>query len=346
MRELTLASLNALGALHRVAFEPELLFMNRMGVDDDVSPAKIEGLRRLRLAGYRIAAVVDNEPELISAMAAADETGEILFLHADTIFASRREPTSRTVSGSTYGLTGLVEEAELGRRVTLVWHGVNDEHNLQQFLASEIGWAEIDVRRDPIGRLVLRHDSFLESPWARGEPQLPLRECLELLRSWGRSVKVDLKEGGEVVAEVLEAVRQFGFSDEELWFNGSIQTLGPEGYACLRRARSGSILQSPIDFLVPLLVAAPELAEDVLATLRDWGVTRVSLDWRTPEARDVLGLVEGLGWGVNLYGVPDLEAFLEAALLLPASVTADFNFPEWSYDGRGAAYAVPSVTSA
>ena len=60
----------------------------------------------------------------------------------------------------------------------------------------------------------------------------------------------------------------------------------------------------------------------------------------------MLDLVEGLGWQVNLYGVLDLEAFLEAALLLPASVTADFNFPEWAYDGRGPAYAVPAVTSA
>ncbi len=346
MRELTLASLNALGALHRVAFEPELLFMNRTGVDDDVAPAKIEGLRRLRLAGHRVVAVVDNEPAIISAMAEADETGEILFLHADTIFASRREPTPRTVSGSTYGLTGLVQEAELGRRVTLVWHGVNDEYNLRQFLASEIAWAEVDVRRDPFDRLVLRHDSFLESPWARGEPLLPLRECLEVLRSRGRSVKLDLKEGGEVVEEVLEAVRGFGFPDEDLWFNASIQTLGREGYTRLHGARSGSILQSPIDFLVPLLLAAPKLAEDVLATLRDWGVTRVSLDWRTPGARGVLDLVEELGWQVNLYGVLDLEAFLEAALLLPASVTADFNFPEWDYDGRGPAYAVPAVTSA
>ena len=38
--------------------------------------------------------------------------------------------------------------------------------------------------------------------------------------------------------------------------------------------------------------------------------------------------------------MPDLEAFLEAALLLPASVTADFNFPEWNYDGRGPAAAI------
>ena len=70
------------------------------------------------------------------------------------------------------------------------------------------------------------------------------------------------------------------------------------------------------------------------------GHHRVSLDWRTLGARDVIDRIEGLGWPVNLYGVPDLEAFLEAALLLPASVTADFNFPEWNYDGRGPAAAI------
>jgi hypothetical protein len=36
-----------------------------------------------------------------------------------------------------------------------------------------------------------------------------------------------------------------------------------------------------------------------------------------------------------VYGVEDLESFLEAALLVPSSVTADFNFPDWHYFGRG-----------
>lgn len=340
MRSLTLDSLNALAALHRVSFDPELLFMNRSGAEGDVSSAKVEALEQLRNAGFRVVAAVDNEPEMLRAMSEADVTGEILFLHADTIFASRRQPTPSIVSGSTFGLAGLVDEAEVGRRVTLVWHGVNDEHNLQQFLSSEISWAEVDVRSDPIGRLVLRHDSFVESPWARDEPVLPLRVCLEALRRTGRSVKLDLKDGGEVVDEVLDLVSGFGFSDEELWFNATVQTLGPNGFARLRSMRPRAIRQAPIDFLVPLLLAAPDIAQPTFDAMRDWGITRVSLDWRTLGARDVIDLIEGLGWPVNLYGVPDLEAFLEAALLLPASVTADFNFPEWNYDGRGPVAAI------
>jgi hypothetical protein len=37
---------------------------------------------------------------------------------------------------------------------------------------------------------------------------------------------------------------------------------------------------------------------------------------------------------VNLYAVDGLEQFLHAVVLLPRSVTADFNFPEWHYFGR------------
>ena len=335
MRAMTLASLNALGRQHRVVFEPSLLFMCRAEFAEDVGAAKVDALRRLHLDGYRVMAAVDNEPSMIRAMADADETGEVLFLHADTIFASRRERTPRTVSGSAYGLTGLIDEAEVGRRVTLVWHGVNGSSNLRRFIASGIRWAELDIRRDPLGQLVLRHDSFLETPWARGEELMALRDCLDVLRREGRSVKLDLKEGGEVIEEVLELVRSLGFRDKELWFNASIENVGPRGFSRLREGRPGAIRQCPIDFLVPLFSAAPEQAHQVLRVLRASGVGRASLDWRTPGGRMLLDVLEGLGWEINLYGVPDLGSFLEAALLLPTSLTADFNFPEWHYHGTG-----------
>ena len=334
MRDVTLAALNELGHQHRVRFSGELLFMNAGG-PNDVAASKIEALRQLHEAGFRVVAVVDNEPAMIRAMAEADGTGEILFLHADTIFESRREPTPRTVSGSAYGLAGLVDEAEIGRRVTLVWHGVNDAHNLRQFAGSAIRWAELDVRRDPLGRLILRHDSFDETPWRRDEELMLLRTCLEALRSSGRSVKLDLKEGGETLEEVLDTVEHVGFADRELWFNGGVETVDEVGFREIGRRHPGAIVQCPIDFLVPLMVAAPGFAGEALMMLRGWGITRLSLDWGTVGVRTALDFAERHGWDVNLYGVPDLGSFLEAALLLPASVTADFNFPDWNYDGRG-----------
>ena len=41
----------------------------------------------------------------------------------------------------------------------LVWHGVNDEINLKQFIASDVNWGECDVRNGG-GVMVLRHDKY------------------------------------------------------------------------------------------------------------------------------------------------------------------------------------------
>jgi hypothetical protein len=336
IRDLTLRGLNALGKAYRVTFRSDLLCMNPHGWGQRVADSKVANIRLLQERGLRVAAVVDNEPAAIQAMAAADQTHEILFLHADTIFEAQRVVTPRTVQGTTYGLAELISEEELRRRVQFVLHGVNDEANLRQFLASGVHWAECDVRRDPLDRLVLRHDSFEETPWHRAEHPFRLEVCLQALRKQQRSVKLDLKEGREVIDRVLGIVAAMGFDEGSLWFNGSIEVLREPGIRRLAEAYPQAIISVPVDFLGPLLLAAPALAKEVVATLHSWGVNRWSLDWRTPGIRELMDRLEEGGWEVNVYGVPDLEAFLEASLLLPRSVTADFNFPDWHYFGRGA----------
>ena len=170
LREDTLRSLNALGREYRVAFDPSLLEMNARGWERQVAEGKAAALARFRARGYRVFAVVDNEPGNIARMIEADEEEEILFLHADTIFLSQAAGTPRTVSGRRYALANLISERDVRERVTLVWHGINDAGNLRQFLASSVHWGECDVRRDPRGRLVSRHDSFERSPWRSDEP--------------------------------------------------------------------------------------------------------------------------------------------------------------------------------
>ncbi len=108
LRRETLESLNALGAAHDVSFRDDLLHMNSNGWDGGVTGAKAEGLLRFRDAGYRIFAVVDNEPENIAAMQDADADREILFLHADTIFLSEFSVMPRTVGGRDYDLAPLL----------------------------------------------------------------------------------------------------------------------------------------------------------------------------------------------------------------------------------------------
>jgi hypothetical protein len=332
MREDTLESLNTIGAAYRVRFEPQLLFTADDGAD--IPSSKVAAIDELERRGLRVTAVVDNEPENLRAMAAADPTGEILFLHADTIFRSQRDHRDRMVAGRSYRLTELVPERAFPGRVEFVWHGVNDKVNLDRFLGSEVRWAEIDVRRDPVGRLVLRHDGFDESPWRRDEPTLLAADAIHQIEAAGRSVKLDLKEGGSTLAEAVQLLDTIGLDDERVWFNAELPVLGGLGFETLRERFPSSRISTPVDFLVPLILTSETATDHTLGLLRAWGISRLSLRWN-PLATRFLDYFEASGWEVNLYGIPDLETFLEASLLLPASVTADFNFPEWRYFGRG-----------
>lgn len=105
--------------------------------------------------------LLDNAPDNLKAVSKINPKQEIFLLHANTIFESRRiSLPSHTVKGKTYDLAELIPEKALPRHIQFVWHGVNDEVNLRQFLASDITWRECDVRLDPFGNeLILRHDS-------------------------------------------------------------------------------------------------------------------------------------------------------------------------------------------
>jgi hypothetical protein len=226
-------------------------------------------------------------------------------------------------------------QAELGERVEFVWHGVNDAHNLREFLRSPVRWAEVDIRLDLLDRVVLRHDSFTHTPPRRGERVLLLVDCLEQVREHGRSAKLDFKENSDAVERALGEVERLGFDDRSLWFNSAIECLGADGFRSLAARHPGATMSCPVDFLAPLVLAAPDVARNVVGTLRGWGVNRFSLSWKTERFHDVFGGLEAANCDVNIYGIPDLAAFIEAAQLLPRSVTADFNFPEWGYRGRG-----------
>jgi len=335
LRADTLRSLNALGRDLRVEFDRDLLHMNESGYQGDGVASKIEGLRAFTRAGYRPIAVVDHEPAVIRAMVEADDAGDILFLQTRTTSPSPRLTGPRTVGGRHFDLGALVGENDLPDQVQLVWHGVNDEVNLREFLSSTVGWGECDVRRDPRQRLVLRHDSFERTPWTRDEPLLTLATALEAFAGHVRGLKLDLKEGPGVLDEVLALLEGHGFDDDYLWFNASIDAVDAEGFRRLRSAHPGAIVQCPVDFLAPLVLAAPKRARAVLRMLADWGISRFSVAWGRESTRSLVRQLEEWGYEVNLYAVPDHESFLQAVLLVPGSVTADFNFPAWNYYGRG-----------
>lgn len=331
IRRDTLESLNALGREYRVRFDDELLRMNPGTWEQGVKDVKARNLEHFRAQGYRIVAVVDNEPSNLASMAQTDAAGEILFLHAETLFESGRREIPRTVVGSSYDITGLLREEDVPRHVQLVWQGVDDRASLDAFLASTIRWGGCMLRRDHAGRLVVRRDSFAERPWRREEDSLLFDTCLARLAHAGKSVELEL-ESAEMLGEVLMSVTRL--DPQQLCFQGTLEDLGQAGFERLARAVPGAVIQCPVDFLCPMLLGAPAQAREVLEMLRRWGVTRVSLSWKQPSVRRAFELLGSWGFEVNLRDVPDLAGFLQAALLLPRSLSASFDFPQWRESAR------------
>jgi hypothetical protein len=256
----------------------------------------------------------------------------------ETLHDWRRSPSRGTAAGRQHELRPPIGEAELPGCVELVWHGVNDRANLRHFLASPVRWGECDVRRDPEGRLALRHDPFASSAPSvfGGQPAgLMADEFLRAALAAGKGVKLDVKEP-DVTDELLELVGRSGAAGNDLWFNGRVDVLGREAFRHLRRACPAATVQCPIDPLASVILANPRMARAALDELADWGIDRFSLAWGTRRTAPLLDQLERWGHEVNLYAVDDLDEFLRAVMLLPRSVTSDFNFPEWHYFGRGA----------
>ncbi len=90
------------------------------------------------------------------------------------------------------------------------------------------------------------------------------------------------------------------------------------------------------DTSVGINTERPDFARQILASLSEWGVSRVSINWESLEHRPVLETLESWGYEVNIYNVPDMESFLKAALLLPRSLTADFSFSRGAEVVQGA----------
>jgi hypothetical protein len=82
-----------------------------------------------------------------------------------------------------------------------------------------------------------------------------------------------------------------------------------------------------------MMSASSAEALKFLRMLCSCGIDRFSVNWSTPGSRRIIIQLQNWDFDVNIYNVPDLEGFLQAALLLPKSITAYFNFPKWFYTG-------------
>lgn len=341
MRSDTLAALNRMAEAHGVHFRNELFYMRPDEWAEGVAGSKVQGVAHVQALGYRVIAFIDNEPGNLAAVAQCQGADDMLLLHPDTIYLSPLADLPPTaISGEAYSLVDLITEEFLPPQVELVWHGVNDPINLRQFLPSPVRWAELDVNVDAEGDgLILRHDTFAERPLVEeGERWLTLDAALAACTPWQKAVKLDFKVGGDWIDRSLALVDRYGLPAERLWFNGEVRILDEPTVRKLAARYPGAVIQAPIGFLRQRLDQPAELRAEVERLAR-WGMNRFSLNWQQRETRQMAHLLMRWGYEVNLYGIPDLPAFLQSLLLLPTALTCDFNFPTWGYYGRGSGHA-------
>ncbi|MBN2255029.1 MAG: hypothetical protein JW736_04945 [Deltaproteobacteria bacterium] len=332
IRRDTLHSLNRIGRQYKVHFDENLIFMNSDGWDSNIPQVKSAGIQFFRDAGYRVFAFIDNEPDNLGIVPDIDPDNEILLLHADTIFNSKRiRIPSNAISGTSYDITELITEDTIPSHIQFVWHGSNNSENLKQFFNSNVTWAEFTVCLDAMRESIILHDDVLDHvqrPY--GEDCISLEELLIYFLDSKKSIKLDVKENGQLIDKLIELLRHFRFNDTRLWFSGKIEVLKENGFRTIAERFPGSILQCPIDYMAPLIESVPSRALSLLDTFSDWGINRFSLSWKTPNLHRVLDKLDTWGFEANIYNLPDLESFLKAVLLFPTSVTTDFTFLRWS----------------
>jgi len=331
IRQDTLRSLNQLGREYKVQFTNDLLYMNPNTWAEPVTLAKASGVRYFQQLGYRVVAFIDNEPGNLQCVADIDPNHDILLLHADTIFQSKRgQLPDRAVAGTEYSLTDLISEQALPRHIHFVWNTINDPGNLAQFLASDVYWGEFYVQVDA-------NAADYNSNWL--SRRVLLERVLWRLRNRKKGIKLNLVRlnspdtDGQLIGSILDLLHRYGFSGFNLWFNANPEHLQKRDFRQLAIAFPGAVIQIPIDFLAALLQSNPAKARETLKMYQTWGVNRFGLSWRTPNLRHLFDTLANWGIEVDIYNVDDLESFLQAVLLMPGSITTTFDFPAWSYYG-------------
>jgi hypothetical protein len=160
---------------------------------------------------------------------------------------------------------------------------------------------------------------------------------LRQLRVAGRSVKLDFKVGGVWVERALEQLDTHQFPANQIWLNAELDLLGPKMFQELAARYPESVVQAPVHFLQGIDVDDAQV-ETLLANAAMLGINRFSVPWRHPQTRALLARMRAWGYPFNLYGIVDTPSFISALAEQPAAITADFNFPEWGYYGRGSGH--------
>lgn len=338
LRKVTLLSLNTLGDEYRVNFSSDLLYMNQSLTKSEnfIENSKVEGIRYFQDKGFRVIAMIDNEPANLKAIHDKIVNEELLLFHAETLFRTpiKLKP-KKAITGESYNLKNLIDKKHLPRHIQFVWDGVNDRENMIEFLSSNITWAELDVYRDPYSKkLILRHEDPKIDPRGKREKLFLLKTMVADLIKFNRSVKFVLKENGELLSELIVILKELKVPQDKIWFNTYVEKFDENSFQNIKRSFPNAIISAYVDFLIPICVKMPKKAKEILEELATWGYNRFSISFSTPYKNKFMAKMEEWGYNLDIRNVYSLEDFLKAVILNPSSISSNFYFPKWSLYGK------------
>ena len=336
LRADTLKNLNELGSAFKVNFSNSLIAMNSgNNTPKAVAAAKCAAISEYRRSGYRIVAMIDNEPANLAAIANSPDYDDFLLLHADTLFESQRSLLPNTsLTGNNYRLAELITADQIHTQqmpghVEFVFQGVEEQNIRNQFLQGSIFWGEVSIK---LGEHSLMPE-LVVSNTAQPSPVNARDSWLTLLQDvvgtqHNHGLKIDLKQGGILLDKLLRDIRMAQLDQDQVWINAPMQRLQKRGFRKLRNALPEAILQCPLDGPQAVICALPEQAGEILTELKGWGINRFSVDW-SKGGPELVEALQRRGFEVNIHSMPDLDSFLRASLLLPTSLSSRFNSEHW-----------------
>lgn len=333
LREVTLRSLNMLGKEYRVTFTNEMLYMNPES-DTNVEFYKVQGIEHFQTLGFKVIAMLDNEPANLQAIQKSLNDPDILLLHAYTRFISPLSMKPEvSVDGDKYDISELITEDLLPSHIAFVWNGMNNKKNLRKYLESNVNWAELDVRRLPTnGQIVLYHDSIESSiNMSLTSFETMLKELLD----HHRKIKLVFKEDEQLLFDTIRILQNYKIADSHLWFHLLLDRFSKESIQRIHTIFPNAIVSVVIDYIIPVMQILPERSVDVLNTLKAWGINRFSISWMSTNKAVFVEKMQQLGMQYSFRDVSSLDSFLHAVLLQPIAITSNFYFPKWQYYGLG-----------
>jgi len=176
--------------------------------------------------------------------------------------SSRSLSPERTIVGEEYRFDEVVDPNLLPSHISFIWNGVNKDRIFTSFAKSNVYWAELDVRKDPIShKIVLKYSQF-DSPNYEEKTRVEFQDMVQRIIKLDRGIKIVLKEDEGLLNEIIEILKNENITGNRVWFDLLFEVFHENGLNEIQTSFPKAKIMTRVDFLVPLLSQFPKFDDN------------------------------------------------------------------------------------